>query len=173
MQHSVVSQLKNFWTGKFINTTFSCIENRGIHACLKAVKKALNDKENTVYCLKLDITKFYPSINHLILKQIISRKIKDQKILDILYEIIDSVDSTEELKETGIPIGNYLSQYFANIYLSYFDYWCKEELKCKYYFRYADDIVILSNNKQWLHNILISIKIYLKYELKLIVKPNY
>lgn len=61
----------------------------------------------------------------------------------------------------GVPIGNYLSQFFANLYLAYFDHWVKEELKCKFYFRYADDIVILSSDKNFLRNVLIAIKMYL------------
>ncbi|MFZ2756686.1 MAG: hypothetical protein WAY93_07475, partial [Atopobiaceae bacterium] len=66
-----------------------------------------------------------PSIDHEILKLILARKIKDKGFLTILYEIIDSVDSIEELNKVGVPIGNYLSQYFANIYLTEFDWWCK------------------------------------------------
>ena len=54
--------IKQYWTNRFISQTFSCIEGRGIHSCLNAVKKALKDKNNTKYCLKLDIKKFYPSI---------------------------------------------------------------------------------------------------------------
>jgi hypothetical protein len=73
----------------------------------------------------------------------------------------------------GVPIGNYLSQFFANLYLTYFDHWIKEELKCKYYFRYADDIVILGNDKNYLRNVLVSIKLYLKQVLNLELKPNY
>ena len=72
----------------------------------------------------------------------------------------------------GVPIGNYLSQFFANLYLTYFDHWVKEELKCKYYFRYADDIVILGNDKNYLRNVLVSIKLYLKQVLNLELKPN-
>lgn len=82
----------------------------------------------------MDITKFYPSIDHNILKSIISRKIKDTKVLEILYEIIDSVNGINGIYGKGVPIGNYLSQYFANLYLTGFDHWCKEELKCRYYY---------------------------------------
>lgn len=72
----------------------------------------------------------------------------------------------------GVPIGNYLSQYFANLYLSELDHLCKEELKCKFYYRYADDIVILSNNKDFLHKVLIYIKLYVN-TIGLKVKDNY
>lgn len=73
----------------------------------------------------------------------------------------------------GVPIGNYLSQFFANLYLAYFDHWVKEELKCKFYFRYADDIVILSSDKNFLRNVLMAIKMYLKEVLNLRLKSNY
>jgi hypothetical protein len=83
----------------------------------------------------------------------------------LLDEIIDSAD--------GVPIGNYLSQFFANLYLAYFDHWIKEELKVKYYYRYADDIVLLSNSKEQLRNWLLAIKVYLTNVLELKVKDNY
>ena len=95
----------------------------------------------------------------------IRKKFKDNDLLWLLDEIIDSAD--------GLPIGNYLSQYFANFYLTYFDHWIKENKEIKYYFRYADDIVILSNNKPHLHELLSEIKQYLNTNLKLQVKDNY
>lgn len=124
-----------------------------------------NNVKETQYCLKLDIRKFYPSIDHEILYSIIQKKIKDKWLLTLLKGIIDSAE--------GVPIGNYLSQFFANLYLTYFDHWIKEEVKCKYYYRYADDIVILDNNKSKLRNILIAIKFYFHNILKLQLKPNY
>ena len=75
----------------------------------------------------MDVRKFYPSIDHSILKQIIRRKIKDRDLLWLLDTIIDSAE--------GVPIGNYLGQYFANLYLSEMDQWLKEQKKCKYLFR--------------------------------------
>lgn len=158
--------MEKIWTNIFIKHTYSCIKGRGIHKLAKDLKKDLkNNPIDTKYCLKLDIRKFYPSINHDILKQIIRRKIKDKKLLLLLDNIIDST--------SGVPIGNYLSQFFANLYLTYFDHWLLEEVKIKHYYRYADDIVILSDNKEFLHKVLILIKLYLKYKLKLVLKPNY
>ena len=149
----------------FTADTYSCIKGRGIHAAANSVKKALSDKENTLYCLKLDVTKFYPSIDHDILKQLLRKKFKDSDLLWLLDEIIDSAP--------GLPIGNYLSQYLANFYLTYFDHWIKEEMNVKYYFRYADDLVILASSKPYLHFLLSYIKAYLKTELSLDVKGNY
>ena len=113
------------------------------------------------------------------LKQCIRKKIKDKDFLVLLDEIIDSTDNVRDSSKLnivggglGVPIGNYLSQYFANLYLSELDHLCKEELKCKFYYRYADDIVILSNNKDFLHKVLIYIKLYVN-TIGLKVKDNY
>lgn len=163
--HAVMSVLEPLFTKWFTNDTYSSIKGKGIHQASNNLKKALLDQENTTYCLKLDITKFYPNVDHDILKQLLRKKIKDQDLLWLLDEIIDSAD--------GLPIGNYLSQYFANFYLTYFDHWIKETKQVKYYFRYADDIVILSSNKPHLHQLLFDIKQYLNDNLKLQIKENY
>lgn len=164
VHHAIMNTLEPIWCSIFINNTYSCIKKRGIHKALKDVRLALKDKQNTIYCLKLDIRKFYPSIDHDILKQIIIKKIKDTKLLDLLDGIIDSVE--------GVPIGNYLSQFFANLYLSYFDHWLKEDKAVKYYFRYADDMVILHSDKEYLRQLLDEIREQLG-TLKLEIKSNY
>ena len=163
--HAIMNILEPIFVSSFTKDTYSCIKKRGIHGATNDLKKALLDKDNTKYCLKLDIKKFYPSVNHEILKRLLRKKFKDNNLLWLLDEIIDSTE--------GLPIGNYLSQYFANFYLTYFDHWLKEELNIKYYFRYADDMVILSNNKVELHETLSKIKTYLNNNLKLTVKENY
>lgn len=163
--HAVMNILEPIFVSTFTADTYSCIKGKGIHAAAKAVKRALKDVENTKYCLKLDVKKFYPNVDHEILKQLLRRKIKDKDLLWLLDEIIDSTN--------GLPIGNYLSQYFANFYLTYFDHWMKEVKGVRYYFRYADDMVILSSSKLYLHQLLSEIKGYLQDNLKLTVKSNY
>ena len=163
--HAVMNILEPVFVSMFTADSYSCIKGKGIHGASNAVKRALNDRVNTKYCLKLDIKKFYPSIDHDILKGLLRRKFKDNELLGLLYEIIDSAP--------GLPIGNYLSQYLANFYLTGFDHWIKEVKGVKYYFRYADDIVILADNKECLHQLLVDIKDYLGVELNLIVKQNY
>lgn len=164
VHHAIMNIMEPIWLSIFIENTYSCIKHRGIHKALRDVKKALKDKENTTYCIKLDIKKFYPSIDHGILKDIIRKKIKDKQLLDLLDGIIDSAN--------GVPIGNYLSQFFANLYLTYFDHWIKEIKGIKYYFRYADDIVILHNDKKYLRELFYNMKNYLD-TLKLEFKRNY
>ncbi|MFK2341669.1 reverse transcriptase domain-containing protein [Bacteroides fragilis] len=165
VHHAIMNILEDIWTPIFISHTYSCIKGRGIHGVMKHLKKDLKDIQNTKYCLKMDIRKYYPSIDHLILKNIVRKKVKDKRLLELLYGIIDSAP--------GIPIGNYLSQFFANLYLSYFDHWLKEERRIKYYYRYADDMVILSSNKEELHSLLGDIKSYLHNKLHLNLKDNY
>ena len=166
VHHAIMNIMEPIWKSIFIKQTYSSIKNRGIHACAKDVRFALdNFPKETKYCLKLDIHKFYPSIDHEILKQIIRIKIKDNRLLKLLDDIIDSAP--------GVPIGNYLSQFFANLYLAYFDHWVKETLRCKFYFRYADDIVIMGNDKELLNLTLLNINYYLTTKLKLELKPNY
>lgn len=163
--HAIMNVSELIFTRCFTADTYSCIKGKGIHGAANNLKKALKDVAGTTYCLKLDIKKFYPSINHEILKKLLRRKIKDNNLLWLLDEIIDSAP--------GVPIGNYLSQYFANFYLTYFDHWLKEQKAVKYYFRYADDIIILAANKTYLHELLKDITSYLQTNLKLTVKSNW
>lgn len=165
VHHAIMNIMEPIWISSFIKGTYSCIKNRGIHKALKDVKFALKDEANTKYCLKLDVRKFYPSIDHDILKQLIRRKVKDKKLLIILDEIIDSAQ--------GVPIGNYLSQFFANLYLTYLDHWIKEEKHIKYYFRYADDIVILHGDKDYLRQLFKDMKQYLEERLNINFKDNW
>ena len=165
IHHCIMQVLDPIWNTILIRDTYASIKGKGVHDGFKRLKKALCDSEGTKYCLKLDITKFYPSVDHDILKHLIRKKIKDQDVLWLLDSIIDST--------SGVPIGNYLSQSLANIYLAYFDHWLKEEKSVKYYFRYCDDMVILHSNKAYLHGLLDEIKKHLSLNLKLNVKSNY
>ena len=166
VHHAVMNVLEPIWVSVFTQDTYSCIKGRGIHRAVRKLKTVLkSDLKGTKYCLKMDVRKFYPSVDHAILKQIIRKKIKDADLLWLLDEIIDSA--------AGVPIGNYLSQYFANLYMAYFDHWVKEELHCKYYFRYCDDMVILGANKEDLHELHLLISEYLAKNLNLQVKGNW
>ena len=110
VHHAIMNILESIWVSIFIKNTYSCIKGRGIHAAVKDIKKALKDEQGTKYCLKLDIKKFYPSIDHSVLKQVIRKKLKDNKLLRLLDSIIDST--------SGVPIGNYLSQFFCKFSFS-------------------------------------------------------
>ncbi len=164
-QYGIMNVLEPVFMSMFTSDTYSCVKGRGIHGAHHNLKQALLDVEGTKFCLKLDIKKYYPSIDHTILKHQLRRKFKDNDLLNLLDEIIDSAP--------GLPIGNYLSQPLSNFYLTPFDYWLKEKHGKLPYFRYADDIVLLAPNKQYLHALLFDIKHYLKDNLKLQVKENY
>lgn len=165
VQHALCQVLEPIWDRQYIRDTFSCIKGRGIHDGVQRIKEALKDEAGTQYCLKLDIKKFYPSIDNEILKQIVRRKIKCKDTLWLLDEIIDSTQ--------GLPIGNYTSQHLGNIYLSRFDHFVKEDLKATYYYRYCDDMVLLSDSKKELHAWFCQIKTYLQEHLSLSIKPNW
>lgn len=165
LHHAAMNILEPIFVDCFISNTFNCIKKRGIHKAFKVLKEDLKYVEGTQYALKLDIQKFYPNIDHDILKKLLRRKFKDKELLSLLDEIIDS--------SPGVPIGSYLSQYFGNFYLTYFDHWVKEVLRVKYYYRYCDDIVILNSNKEYLHKLRLEIEEYLRINLKLTLKSNW
>lgn len=165
VHHAIMNILEPYFVSTFTADTYSCIKGRGIHACSGAIMEAFLDVPGTLFCLKFDIVKFYPNVNHDILKILLRRKFKDPRLLWLLDEIIDSAP--------GVPIGNYLSQYFANFYLSYFDHCIKEVLGAVYYFRYADDMALCASNAEWLHNAFKRIQQYLSSELLLTIKSNW
>jgi hypothetical protein len=165
VHHAVVQVLEPIWMKMFVRDTYSTIKGRGIHDGVRRMKKFLRDEEGTRYCLKLDVKKFYPSINHDHLKRILRGHIKCRPTLALMDTIIDSCD--------GVPIGNYLSQYFANVYLSPFDHFVKEDLRVKYYARYCDDIVLLDRSAEKLHLAKRAIEAYLCRYLSLTVKENW
>lgn len=163
---AIMQVIEPIWHVQFTADTYSCIRGRGVHSMVATMKRDIdNNPEETKYCLKIDIAKFYPSINHEIMKAIFRRKIKDPKMLWLLDLLVDSTD--------GVPIGNYTSQFFANLYLSELDHLLKEELGVKFYYRYSDDIVILSHDKKQLHAWLVWINHYLVSERKLFIKDNF
>jgi retron-type reverse transcriptase len=165
VHHAIMNVLEPIWCKIFIRNTFACIKGRGIHDAMNQAKRMLKDVEGTKYCLKIDVRKYYPSISHDVLKAVVRQKIKCTKTLKLLDEIIGSAP--------GVPIGNYLSQYFANLYLAYFDHWIKEELKVKYYLRYADDMVFMAADKAVLHGLLIQINHYFTEHLNVAIKSNF
>lgn len=164
LHHAILQILEPIWKTLLIRNTFQSIKGRGVEDGRRKIKKALKDKD-AKYCLQFDIHKFYPSINNKILKDLIRRKIADKEVLWLLDEIIDSTK--------GVPIGNYISQYFGNIYLAYFDHYVKEKLKIKHYFRYCDDIVLIHKDKDYLSYCFSKIEYYLEKQLNLSIKPNY
>ena len=168
IQWCLLLQTREIFINSFVSQTYASIPNRGIHLALKTLRKYLKDKENTKYCLKIDIHHFYPSINREVMKKQLRTKFKDKNVLWLMDIIIDSLE-----EDKGLAIGSLASQYFSNFHLSEFDHWIKEIKKIKYYERYMDDCIFLSSSKEELHQLLKEIKIYLKDNLDLDLKPNY
>nr|DAK91635.1 MAG TPA: hypothetical protein [Caudoviricetes sp.] len=179
VHHAIMNVLEPIWVKTFTYNTYSCIKKRGIEGCARQVDKIIREFEGKpLYCLKIDIKKYYPSISHNVMKRLIRRKIKDADLLWLLDEIIDSAQ--------GLPIGNYLSQYLANLNLCYFMHWVNEclpelvrmalKLKEKPHIEaveYADDIPFFAESKDVLHQVFKFIKGYIEEELELNIKSNY
>lgn len=158
--------LYDIFVPQFINTSYACIRDKGMHgACIDAQKCMKHCKNiwGQYYIIKMDVKKYFQNINKNKLFEIMNKKIKDKKLLWLIKEILYS----EKEKETGIPIGNYTSQIFANIYLNELDQYIKHTLKVKYYYRYMDDSVIFVETKQEAKIILEKIKKFLKENLYL------
>lgn len=168
-QWAILQVIEPYIINSLTADTYSAIPKRGIHQAFHKLQDSIqNDVPGTQYCLKLDVKKYYPSIDHYILKTKFRQLFKDPNLIWLLDEIIDSTPG-----DKGIPIGNYLSQYCGNYYLSGFDHWIKEVKRVKYYFRYMDDIVILANTKEELHQLRKDIAEYFRVELKLTIKENW
>lgn len=163
VQHAILQVLEPIWKSTLIAHTFQSIQGRGVHLCLKHVKKAVH-QDGMRYCLQVDVRKFYPSINNEELKRTVRKKVKCKLTLALIDEIIDGME--------GVPIGNYLSQYLANVFLSDLDHKIKEVLRVKYYYRYCDDLILLSNDKEDLRSWLKFIETELNF-LGLELKDNY
>lgn len=171
IQWAILQVIEPLFCKHFITTTYAAIPKKGTHAALTKLRQDIrNAPSETAYCLKLDVKKFFPNINKAILKSLLRRKFKDKDLLWLLDDIIDSYDKDNR---KGIPIGSYTSQYFGNFYLSYFDHWAKEQKHIKHYYRYMDDIVILSDSKEYLHGQRLEISEYLANNLALALKENW
>lgn len=166
VHHAIMNVLEPILVRTFTHNTYSCIKGRGIEGCARHVERLIRRYEGRpLYCLKIDIRKFYPSMKHHVLKSIVRRKIKDKRLLALLDGIIDSTE--------GLPIGNYLSQYLANWSLCYFMHAVNERLHLDAA-EYADDIVFLADSKQTLHAAFKQfIRPYIEQRLEMKVKPNY
>ena len=163
---AVMLQIGDILLKRFYPYSCASIKGRGTKTAFKQTEKAL--KGNSKYCLKLDIRKFYPSVDKEILKAKFRRVFKDEDLLRLLDIIVDG----NRTQGDGLPIGNYSSQWFANFYLTDLDCFIKEKLKVKYYIRYMDDMVIFHSNKRKLRKIKEEIETFLKSE-KLEIKDNW
>ncbi|MBI3584178.1 MAG: group II intron reverse transcriptase domain-containing protein [Nitrospinae bacterium] len=165
IHHALCTVIEPLLEKKFINDSYACRSKKGTHASSNRLVEFLRRaqrKWNTVYCLKADISKFFPSVDHEALKNIIRRTIRCKRTLMLIDEIVDSADG-----DKGLPIGNLTSQLFANVYLNELDHFVKEKLQVKFYIRYMDDFVLLHSNKKQLHLWKVEIGDFLMHTLRL------
>lgn len=174
VHHMLYRALYWFFDTIFIADSYSCRIGKGTHRALARfesfARKVSCNNTKTAWVLKCDVRKFFASIDHVVLKSILALYIADREILNLLYGIIDSFYSKEKGK--GLPLGNLTSQLLVNIYMNEFDQFVKHRLKAKYYIRYADDFVLMSQDKNLLEEHLFEIKKFLLEKLKLELHPN-
>jgi retron-type reverse transcriptase len=170
VQHALVASIEPIWERRFIADNYACRPGRGTHrgadraqALLRQVKR----EHGKVYVLKGDIAKYFPSIDHSVLKGLLRKRIACQPTLALLEQIIDSADQVHPVAGVGLPIGNLTSQLCANIYLHELDEFAKHALREKHYIRYMDDFVIVSHDKAHLHQRLALIETFLATRLRL------
>ena len=164
VHHAIMNVLEPIWDNLMYYHSYACRKGKGMH---KGSKVCMEYTRKYKYVLKCDVSKFYPNVNHSILKEIIRNKIKDVRLLKLLDEIIDSAEG-----ETNVPIGNYLSQWFGNLYLNELDSYIKQELNVVAYIRYCDDFVLFSNDKNELKEWSRLIASFLHDRLKLKLSKN-
>jgi retron-type reverse transcriptase len=138
-QHALISIIEPIFEATFLPNTFACRAGLGTHAGVKYIQSELRKSDMPLYYLKTDFSKFFPSVNHNILLEMIHKKIACKLTLKIIEEIVKP-------NEVGIPIGSVTSQLFANVYGSLLDMYIHHDLGHRKWARYMDDVVILSND---------------------------
>jgi retron-type reverse transcriptase len=175
IHHAIYRILYPFFERTFIGDSYSCRLDKGTHRAINRFRalayKVSSNHYRTCLILKCDIRKFFASIDHQILLNILEEYISDKDTMRLLVEVVKSFNSENNIN-VGLPLGNLTSQLFANVYMNVFDQWVKHKLKIKYYIRYADDFVFLSRDKSWLENIRPQIQKFLSEKLKLTLHPN-
>ncbi len=174
IHHALYRILYPFFDKKFIADSCSCRIGKGTHEALERFQsfyqKVSKNQTKTVWVLKCDVKKFFASIDQNILLEILRGHIADENIIWLLSQIIRSFYSTK--KGVGLPLGNLTSQLLVNVYMNEFDRYVKHRVKARYYIRYADDFVFLSENRKQLESVLSRIDEYLLVRLKLDLHPN-
>jgi retron-type reverse transcriptase len=174
LHHAIYRILYPFFERTFITDSYSCRIRKGTHRAVNRfcefACKASKNNTRSCWILKCDIKKFFASVDHQILLNILGEYISDGRIILLLKNVIDSFSS--EKPGIGISLGNLTSQLFANIYLNKLDQFIKHKLGTKYYLRYADDFVILSENKKWLRMQIRMIQEFLWNDLKFELHNN-
>ncbi len=187
VHHAIYRKLYPFFDKTFIGDSYSCRLRKGTHKAMNRFKQfahqlSANDTK-TVWVLKCDIRKFFDSIDHDILLQLLGERIADEKALALLKQVIDSFSIQNSISRTvgrpsnsptkaGLPLGNLTSQLLVNVYMNEFDQWVKHKLQSRQYVRYADDFIFLSRDRQKLVEMIVLIADFLSQRLRLQLHPT-
>ncbi|WP_170162561.1 reverse transcriptase/maturase family protein [Methylocystis hirsuta] len=174
LHHALYRQLYPFFDRAFIADSYSCRVAKGTHRAMNRFRalayRVSRNHTRTACVLKCDVRKFFASIDHRTLLDIVSRRVPDADTMWLVGQVVRSFDSGVEGK--GLPLGNLTSQLFANVYMNEFDQFVKHTLKARYYIRYADDFVILTHDRGWLEELIPRIESFLMERLGLQLHPK-
>lgn len=161
VHHALCGVIEPIWEGRFIHDTYANRVGKGTHHALDRTQLFARRYK---YFLQCDVKQFFPSIDHAILRAEFARLIRDEDVLWLCSQILQSGigvlseeyeivyfegdDLLAATRPRGLPIGNLTSQFWANVYLNEFDHFVKRELKCRAYIRYVDDFILFSEDKQ-------------------------
>lgn len=159
----IYDYLTEIFDKTFIFDAWSCRKGKGLTGCINRAQGFIGKYSNG-FVWRADIRKFFNNVDHSVLFEILKRKIRDEKTLSLLKEIIDSFEA--KLKR-GIPIGNLTSQIFSNIYLNELDRFIKHDLRVKCYLRYGDDFIVFSRDKESLNRTRERVTEFVESKLKL------
>ena len=166
VHHALVQVLKPIYEPVFIYDSYASLKDKGTHAAVNRLTQFLRRNKDNTFVFHGDVRKFFDNIDHETLIEILRKKIADEKVIALIKKIL-----TNQGISLGVTLGNYTSQWFANIYLNELDYFSKHKLKVKNYIRYMDDFLLLSKSKSELHEWKHKIESFLHNELKLELHP--
>jgi len=166
VHHALVQVLKHIYEPVFIYDSYASLKDKGTHAAVNRLTQFLRRDSHNTFIFHGDVRKFFDNINHETLISILRKKIADEKVITLIRKIL-----TNQGISLGVTLGNYTSQWFANVYLNELDYYAKHELKVKHYIRFMDDFLLLSDSKSQLHDWKHKTKHFIKEELKLELHP--
>jgi len=166
--------LYRYFDRRFVIDSYSCREGKGTHLALARfatlARRASRNHQRTLWVLQCDIRKFFASIDQAFLLRLLGKSIDDGRLLGLVGKVVGSF--TSGVPGKGLPLGNLTSQLFANIYMNELDQFMKHCLKARHYIRYADDFVVMSHDKSWLHAIRAEVEEFLARQLRLSLHPD-
>lgn len=165
LHHALVAVCEPAFEAYQISESYACRKGRGVHRALERLRCFTTSRR---YFLKLDVRKYFDHISHLTLQRLLERRFKDERLLALLWKI---VQSHEAAPGRGVPIGNLTSQYFANHYLAPLDHFVKEQLRVRAYVRYMDDLVLWGDDRDEVRSWLVALRQFAHDTLQLEFKP--